>query len=220
MTSTRRRRKMDGTIVARWQEWSGDGLQHLVLRERPDRIVADGVVLATAGGRHFAATYHIECDAGWRATAAQARLIDVDTTIDLVSDGAGRWRHRGGLAVPDLDGAIDVDLSVTPFTNTLPIRRLGLAQGQGADIRAVYLRLPDLRLTIDRQHYTCLNRGRQYRYESLDGRFRPRHRHRRSRPGRDLPRIVQKGSIGLWRSSSLEWMPRSGSGSPPTAPWA
>jgi hypothetical protein len=99
------------------------------------------------------------------------RVIGVDTAIDLMSDGAGRWRDAGGLALPELDGAIDVDLSVTPFTNTLPIRRLDLTEGQHADIRAVYLRLPDLSLTIDRQRYTCLKRGRQYRYESLDSDF-------------------------------------------------
>jgi hypothetical protein len=98
-------------------------------------------------------------------------VIGADTVIDLVSDGTGRWRNAGGPALPDLDGAIDVDLSVTPFTNTLPIRRLDLAEGQRADIRAVYVHFPDLGLTIDRQRYTCLKRGSQYRYESLDSDF-------------------------------------------------
>lgn len=101
----------------------------------------------------------------------RARVIGVDAAIDLMSDGAGRWRDGGGLALAHLDGAIDVDLSITPFTNTLPIRRLALAEGQRADIRAVYLRLPDLSVTVDRQRYTCLIRGRQYRYESLDSDF-------------------------------------------------
>jgi hypothetical protein len=62
-------------------------------------------------------------------------------------------------------------LSITPFTNTLPIRRLDVAEGQRADIRAVYFRLPELSVTIDRQRYTCLKRGHQYRYESLDSDF-------------------------------------------------
>jgi hypothetical protein len=162
---------MERTIVARWRAWSGEGVEHLVLIERPDGILAEGVVLATAEARHFAATYHIECDAKWRVKTTRARVIGVDAAIDLMSDGAGRWRDGFGLLLPTLEGAIDVDLSITPFTNTLPIRRLDLAEGQRADIRAVYLRLPDLRLTIDRQRYTCLTRGRQYRYESLDSDF-------------------------------------------------
>ena len=58
-----------------------------------------------------------------------------------------------------------------PFTNTLPIRRLGLAQGQTADIRAVYVELPALTVSVDPQRYTCLKPGQLYRYESLDSEF-------------------------------------------------
>src|SRR6185369_13060408 len=96
--------------------------------------------------------------------------IGADTAVDLTTDGAGRWRNETGVTMPALDGAIDVDLSITPFTNTLPIRRLNLIAGQHADIRVVYLRFPDLSLSIDRQRYTCLKSG-QYRYESLDTEF-------------------------------------------------
>jgi uncharacterized protein len=165
---------MDRTIVARWQDWSGDGLQHLVLRMRSDRIVAEGVVLATAERVHFAATYRVECDAQWRVKHTNARVIgggDDDRGIDLAGDGAGHWRDGRGTSVPELEGALDVDVSATPFTNTLPIRRLDLDEGQTADIRAVYVRLPDLTVTIDPQRYTCLKRGRRYRYESLDSDF-------------------------------------------------
>jgi hypothetical protein len=162
---------MERTIVARWQAWSGEGAEHLVLSERPGRILAESAVLATVEACHFAATYQIECDTGWRVKTTRARVIGVDAAMDLVSDGAGRWRDGGGRALSELDGAIDVDLSITPFTNTLPIRRLDLTEGQRADIRAVCLRFPDLSVTIDRQRYTCLKRGRHYRYESLDSGF-------------------------------------------------
>jgi uncharacterized protein len=162
---------MSRTIVARWRDWSGNGIEHLVLRAESDRIVADGVVLAAAEERPFAATYRIECDAEWRVTATQARVVGDDRRINMTSDGSGRWRDRDGALRSELDGAIDVDVSVTPFTNTLPIRRLRLAEGEAAEIRAVYLRLPDLTLTIDPQRYTCLAHGRQYRYESLTSDF-------------------------------------------------
>jgi hypothetical protein len=86
-------------------------------------------------------------------------------------------RRRGSLARQGRPGsarsrgAIDVDLSITPFTNTLPMRRLDLTEGQRADIRAVYLRLSDLSVTIDRQRDTCLKRGRHYRHGSSDTDF-------------------------------------------------
>jgi len=101
----------------------------------------------------------------------RVRLIGVDTAIQLASDGNGHWCDEDRGARSDLEGAIDVDLSGTPFTNTLPIRRLDLTEGQSADVRAVYVRLPELTVTIDPQRYTCLERGRRYRYESLDSDF-------------------------------------------------
>jgi uncharacterized protein len=162
---------MPRTIIARWQDWSGDGLQHVVVSERSDGIVAEGVVLATTEGRHYAATFRVECDAKWRVNATEVHLTGVDRRVVLTSDGAGHWRDGSGASIPHLDGAIDVDLSATPLTNTLPIRRLDLAEGETADIRAVYVRLPNLAVTIDPQRYTCLERGRRYRYESLDSDF-------------------------------------------------
>src|SRR5262245_33100529 len=121
---------MDRTIVARWQDWSGDGIQHLVLRTQSDVIVAEGIVLASEGPRVFGATYRIECDLTWRVRITRVRLIGVDAAVELASDGAGHWRGGDRVARPDLDRAIDVDLSATPFTNTLPIRRLDLAEGE------------------------------------------------------------------------------------------
>src|SRR5215813_1889783 len=99
---------MNKTIVARWQDWSGGGIQHLVLKTRPDRIVAQGVVLGTSQGSDFAATYRVECDAMWQARLIEARVIGVDRCVDLTGDGAGHWRDGSGASMPDLDGAIDV----------------------------------------------------------------------------------------------------------------
>ena len=74
------------------------------------------------------------------------------------------------MPMPEYTGAIDVDLAMTPFTNTLPIRRLGLAVGAAADIIVVYVTFPDLAVSADPQRYTRLAE-RTYRFESLDGGF-------------------------------------------------
>jgi hypothetical protein len=46
-----------------------------------------------------------------------------------------------------------------------------LDRGQSQEILAVYVQLPGLALTTDRQRYTCLEPGKLYRYESLDSAF-------------------------------------------------
>jgi hypothetical protein len=162
---------MTETVVARWQDWSGDAIQHLVLREGADEVVAEAVVLDQAEGLPFAARLLIRCDAAWRVRRVEAGLIGDDRRIDLLSDGAGEWRDGTGASLPHLSGAIDVDLPLTPFTNTLPIRRLGLRAGHSAELRVVYICLPEFTVTTDPQRYTCIEPLRRYRYESMDSDF-------------------------------------------------
>jgi len=90
----------------------------------------------------------------------------------LLADGQGNWRTGAGAPLPELRGALDVDLSASPFTNTLALRRLGLRTGESADIAAAYVAFPDLALSLDPQRYTCLAAGSLYRYQSRDSAFR------------------------------------------------
>ena len=162
---------MNRTVAARWQDWSGEGLEHLVLRESADGVIAESVLLSPAGAEALAATYRILCDEQWRVRRVQVSLVGEDRSLELSSDGAGNWNDRSGTPLPEFAGAIDVDLTATPFTNTLPIRRLGLRSGQSETVRVVYVRFPDLTVTIERQRYTCLEPGRRYRFESVGSDF-------------------------------------------------
>jgi hypothetical protein len=94
-----------------------------------------------------------------------------DPPLELSSDGSGAWLDGRGQPRHDLAGALDVDITATPFTNTLPIRRLGLREGESSTIVAVYVSLPELTVTTNRQRYTCLEPDRRYRYESVDSDF-------------------------------------------------
>jgi hypothetical protein len=162
---------MSGRIVARWQDWSGKSIEHLVVREDPDGIVADAAILATIDDDAFAARYRILCDRSWTVRKVEIGQIGHDRTVELWNDGAGNWADAPGTPLAQLKGAIDIDISITPFTNTLPIRRLRLQTGQSEEILAVYVQLPGLTVTTDRQRYTYLEPGRIYRYESIDSEF-------------------------------------------------
>jgi hypothetical protein len=156
--------------VARWEDWSGCGLQHVVLSQRADAIVAEAVCIVAEEGR-FAARFRIECDTGWRCRRLDVDIVDAARSLRLRADGRGRWTDADGKRLPALDGAIDVDLPITPFTNTLPIRRLGLAAGASAEIAVVYVRAPELSVEVDHQRYTCIEPLRRYRYDAVDGSF-------------------------------------------------
>jgi hypothetical protein len=162
---------MNKSIVVRWQDWSGSGLEHTLVSFGDDSNSAEGVVVSAAGDETFAVRYRVRCDRSWAATQLEVEMIGESRGIALSGDGRGNWKDSSGASLRKLDGAIDLDLSITPFTNTLPIRRLHLARGESSDIVAAYVHFPDLAISADPQRYTCLEPMRRYRYESRDSDF-------------------------------------------------
>jgi uncharacterized protein len=67
-------------------------------------------------------------------------------------------------------GFIDIDLGITPATNTLPIRRLNLSVGESVELTATWIRFPELTVEPLSQRYTRLSKT-TYRYENTDGSF-------------------------------------------------
>jgi hypothetical protein len=162
---------MTKAIVARWQDWDARGIEHLVLRESGRETVAESVVVGSADDSLFALRYRVRCDKSWRVRSAEIGVVGSDRKIQIAGDGKGNWFDASGKRLRKLAGAIDIDLSASPFTNTLPIRRLKLRAGQSAEIVTVYILAPALTLTTDPQRYTCLAPLERYRYESLDTDF-------------------------------------------------
>jgi uncharacterized protein len=79
-----------------------------------------------------------------------------------------------GRTVSYLQGSEYVDISETPFTNSLPIRRLGLVPGGSAELTVAYLERADRQPWPEPQRYTRLETGDgggTYRFVSLDGGF-------------------------------------------------
>ena len=155
--------------VYRWQSDDGVGLEHLTLQCRDGVIVAEGVVIGTDTSGPFGCSYRICCDARWRVRAVEVHTAGGESRV-LTSDGSGSWRDGDGAALPELSGCLDVDISATPFTNTLPIRRLGERLHERTGIQAVYIPVPALALERADQAYTCLAAGR-YLYEGPVGAF-------------------------------------------------
>lgn len=158
-----------------WSAWEDPGLGHLRLAVRDDGIIADGMVIGATEGRPFRVAYEVRCDTDWRVRALRVGAPGPEPPgVDVLSDGEGNWTASDGWAVPELQGCIDADISVTPFTNTLPIRRLDLAPGESAELSVAYVEGTELQARPEPQRYTCLekgDRGGLYRFLSLDGGF-------------------------------------------------
>lgn len=157
-----------------WSAWDEPGLGYLRLVARDGGIVADGLVLGVANGRPLCIAYEVRCEASWRVRATRVGVPGEGPKIELHSDGEGNWTGSDGQPVTYLEGCEYVDISVTPFTNTLPIRRLGLVPGESAEISVAYFEGTEIQPWPEPQRYSCLEKGSGgglYRFESLDGGF-------------------------------------------------
>ncbi len=157
-----------------WTPWVDPGLEQTTLTHSHDGAEALGLVLRMLDTTHLRCRYELQVDDHWRTRklsfAVMGGVGQTAARLVLESDGAGNWR-ADATDRPDLAGCLDVDIQITPLTNTLPIRRLALKSGECADLRAVYLRLPELTLEPVEQCYTCLEPlgpgGGRYFYQGL-----------------------------------------------------
>lgn len=155
----------------RWCDWDNQGLEHCVLRQDAAGLSLEGVVAGTREGR-YGACYAVQTDGHFRTREVRLHYIG-GPALHVRADGRGHWRDAMNDApIPELDGCLDVDIGATPATNTLPIKRLDLQEGESRNVLAAYVPLPG---QIDgaflpcraEQRYTCLVAARRYRYEGL-----------------------------------------------------
>jgi hypothetical protein len=115
--------------------------------------------------------YRVTCDAAWQTLSGKVegwvgeKIIEIEISVTP----RPRWRLNGE-ECPEVEGCADLDLNFSPSTNLLPIRRLGLGTGQGAEVRAAWLRFPNFTLEPLNQYYTRIDEA-IYRYESAGERF-------------------------------------------------
>jgi len=135
------------------------------LRFDPPGWLLEGLVLIPADGVPARCDYRVDIDEQWQARRIQLRLtgLDYERQLELTS-ARERW-YIDGVHDPALDGCIDVDLRVSPSTNTLPIRRLGLEVGAQASVLAAWVGFPDLEVVSSEQTYERITE-QTYRYRS------------------------------------------------------
>ena len=160
----------DTARAVRWTDAGGQGLEHCLLTLGPDGLTLEGAVAGTRDGE-YGAHYNLRADPQGRTREVRVRYVG-GPELHVSADPNARWRDEiAGTALPDLDGCLDVDIGVTPATNTLPIRRLDLGHGGSAGITAAYVPLPSQveGAFLPRpapQRYTRLS-DRLWRYEGL-----------------------------------------------------
>jgi hypothetical protein len=147
----------------RFFTWSSDDGRRLetvrvVMTERGLR--ASGY-LVRVGRPSFGASYSILCDAAGRSRRVTLHSDSASTErgLSLTRTPGGPWLDGAGKSppMPDLDLALDVDLTASVFSNSLAIRRLGLHRRDGQEsVVVAEVDFPDLTVAPVVHHYRTL----------------------------------------------------------------
>ena len=154
-----------------WRGLDELSLQHFRLQEYSGGYLFNGRVLTIQDQQPAEIFYVVMCDRNWQTQEAHVGVMHgaESTQVQIRRKEAKHW-FRDGERVSGLDDVVDIDLSISPATNTVAIRRLALEIGESRAVDAAWVRFPELTLERLDQRYTRLD-ARRYRYESGGGTF-------------------------------------------------
>jgi uncharacterized protein len=166
-----------------WQRIDSTGSEWCMLEREPEGWRFRGIVLTEVASVPVLMQYAVALASDWSTRAVEiAMRSGAETeprTLKLTITPDHHWQIG---REPSLDpsmpqddlvalhGLVDVDLGITPATNTLPIRRLEPAIGEAVAVTAAWVRFPELTIEPLPQRYIRLAE-RRYRYESGGGAF-------------------------------------------------
>lgn len=150
--------------------WAGreyNSLENCLLKNRGDGYEITSSIVGSYQDRLYRVEYAIYTNGHWQTTFFQLKILldGKPQIISYRSDGRGNW-EKYGASVPAFDGCTDIDISLTPFTNTLPVRRLQLAIGDRQIIKVLYLDILAGEIKPVQQQYERLSPN-SYRYQNV-----------------------------------------------------
>ncbi len=154
--------------------WKGlyfDTVEHVSVEHSSDGHTINGTITGEARGMALNVHYSLYAATDW-TTQRVAVTVDAETSfwLSFQKNQQGRWIDIQGNILHDLDGCTDVDISMTPFTNTLTINRARLAEKASEETTVLYIDVEQQAYRPVKQRYTCV-RQRFYQYENLDTGF-------------------------------------------------
>jgi uncharacterized protein len=154
--------------------WTGReyySLENCLVDITPSGVDIDSVIVGKHEGKLYKVEYHIKTDPDWETQFVQvtSRHSNRELRCRLHSAGGGNWISEGNVK-SQFEGCTDVDIAVTPFTNTLPINRLKINPQESREIKVIYFDLLQQQIRPVKQLYKRTG-DLQYHYENIPNDF-------------------------------------------------
>jgi hypothetical protein len=153
--------------------WSGienSSLENCIIENNATGIFIRSTIIGSYQQEIYEVAYTLQLDKSWHTQSCSIRCQHNNEIrgVELEKTVAG-WILNGETK-PEFDACIDVDIRLTPFTNSLPINRLKLKIGQKQEIDVIYIDILSNSVKNVQQRYQC-TAANQYRYENMANHF-------------------------------------------------
>lgn len=147
-------------FAARWEPWEGTGAEELSVEWD------NGGWTAQARSTRLDVTYVVRFSPTWQVRQFLLFRDAEEPDLWLATDGHARWGEMNGAHRTDLDGCTDLSIVGSPFSLTMPVRRLPLHVGDRAEIHTAEIDTELLLVLPVHERYTRLGE-RRWRKETV-----------------------------------------------------
>lgn len=154
--------------------WTGReyySLENCLIHVADTGVHVNSVIVGKYEDKLYRVEYEVVMNQFWQTTffEVKSRHSNIMQHFRFEGDGKGTWRCDGKIA-SQFEGCIDIDIPLTPFTNTLPIKRLKMGKGSANEIKVIYVDLLEQQIIPVRQKYVSLSES-VYHYENIPNDF-------------------------------------------------
>lgn len=154
--------------------WTGReyySLENCLVHQTKNGAEINSVIIGTYESKIYRVEYQIKVNENWETIFFELKSRHSNNTehLKFEGDGKGNW-FSNKKRVDQFNGCTDIDIPLTPFTNTLPIKRLNLEQGEKQQIPVIYFDIFERQTRTVHQKYTRLFET-EYQYENVPNDF-------------------------------------------------
>ncbi len=154
-----------------WKGQAYKSLENCHLLTGKNGTEINAVIIGLYHNIIFKVEYFIKTNKQWETIFFEIKS-NLNSRVQLLSyksDGKGNW-ITNGKHCEQFNGCIDIDISVTPLTNSLPVNRLHLLKNESKKINVFYIDIFKQQLSAVQQYYTRLSEFK-YKYENVPNDF-------------------------------------------------
>lgn len=154
--------------------WTGleyHSLENCLVNATYTGFEINSTIIGNYYGKIYKVEYQIQTNRNWETVflELQSQHSNRKEHLTLKSDAQGNW-VANGRKTNQFKDCIDVDIPLTPFTNTLPINRLKLNPNEERQISVIYLDILEQQVKPVHQKYTRLSET-EFQYENVPNDF-------------------------------------------------